>query len=134
MIAIIRFHSSEYYLGFSPLNIFYEKERSYEFKQFYTSVIKELTSVSRYMKNDLNRLQLCCRNRERGCEMVCSLESIDRHEHECEYSQVACPNAGRLNSEMYFFLVIHYYIVNNEGGVFSLQIIHIFLELDQGFQ
>lgn len=55
-----------------------------------------LRPLYRYMKNDLNRLQLCCRNREHGCEMVCSLESINRHEHECEYSQVACSNAGCL--------------------------------------
>ncbi|XP_066482061.1 E3 ubiquitin-protein ligase NRDP1-like [Tiliqua scincoides] len=53
-----------------------------------------LRPLYRYMKNDHNRLQLCCRNRERGCEMVCSLESIDRHEPECEYSLVACSNAG----------------------------------------
>lgn len=50
--------------------------------------------VHRYMKNDLNRLQLHCKNREYGCEMVCSLESIDRHERECEYSQIPCSNAG----------------------------------------
>ncbi|XP_074843033.1 uncharacterized protein LOC142009219 isoform X1 [Carettochelys insculpta] len=53
-----------------------------------------LRPLYRYMKNDLNRLQLRCKNRERGCEMVCSLESIDRHERECEYSQISCSNAG----------------------------------------
>ncbi|OWK61455.1 RING finger protein 151 [Lonchura striata] len=53
-----------------------------------------LRPLYRYMKNDLNRLQLHCRNREYGCEMVCSLESIDRHEKECEYSQIPCSNAG----------------------------------------
>ncbi|NXU03125.1 RNF41 ligase, partial [Buphagus erythrorhynchus] len=52
-----------------------------------------LRPLYRYMKNDLNRLQLHCRNREYGCEMVCSLESIDRHERECEYSQIPCSNA-----------------------------------------
>ncbi|NXX84004.1 RNF41 ligase, partial [Urocolius indicus] len=53
-----------------------------------------LRPLYRYMRNDLNRLQLHCRNREYGCEMVCSLESIDRHERECEYSQIPCSNAG----------------------------------------
>ncbi|XP_009322693.1 PREDICTED: RING finger protein 151-like [Pygoscelis adeliae] len=53
-----------------------------------------LRPLYRYMRNDLNRLQLHCKNREYGCEMVCSLESIDRHERECEYSQIACSNAG----------------------------------------
>ncbi|XP_044863445.1 TNF receptor-associated factor 6-like isoform X1 [Mauremys mutica] len=53
-----------------------------------------LRPLYRYMKNDLNRLQLHCKNGERGCEMVCSLESIDRHERECEYSQIPCSNAG----------------------------------------
>ncbi|NXA33602.1 RNF41 ligase, partial [Eudromia elegans] len=53
-----------------------------------------LRPLYRYMKNDLNRLQLHCKNREYGCEMVCSLESIDRHERECEYSQILCSNPG----------------------------------------
>uniref|UniRef100_R4GB64 RING-type domain-containing protein n=2 Tax=Anolis carolinensis TaxID=28377 RepID=R4GB64_ANOCA len=53
-----------------------------------------LRPLYRYMKNDLNRLQLHCRNRECGCEMVCSLESISRHEHECVYSQIPCSNSG----------------------------------------
>ncbi|OPJ83663.1 RING finger protein 151 [Patagioenas fasciata monilis] len=53
-----------------------------------------LRPLYRYMKNDLNRLQLHCKNREYGCEMICSLESIDRHERECEYSQIRCSNAG----------------------------------------
>ncbi|KAM6275310.1 uncharacterized protein M6G45_000829 [Spheniscus humboldti] len=53
-----------------------------------------LRPLYRYMRNDLNRLQLHCKNREYGCEMVCSLESVDRHERECEYSQIACSNAG----------------------------------------
>ncbi|GAB0181982.1 RING finger protein 151-like [Grus japonensis] len=53
-----------------------------------------LRPLYRYMKNDLNRLQLHCKNRDYGCEMVCSLESIDRHERECEYSQIPCSNAG----------------------------------------
>lgn len=51
------------------------------------------------MKNDLNRLQLHCKNREYGCEMICSLESIDRHERECEYSQIRCSNAGEWHSK-----------------------------------
>ncbi|KAM9387386.1 RING finger protein 151-like [Phaethornis superciliosus] len=53
-----------------------------------------LRPLYRYMKNDLNRLQLHCKNREHGCVMICSLESIDRHERECEYSQIPCSNAG----------------------------------------
>lgn len=56
--------------------------------------VSVLRPLYRYMKNDLNRLQLHCKNREYGCEMVCSLESIDRHERECEYSQIPCSNAG----------------------------------------
>ncbi|KFV07198.1 E3 ubiquitin-protein ligase NRDP1, partial [Pterocles gutturalis] len=53
-----------------------------------------LRPLYRYMKNDLNRLQIHCKNREYGCKMVCSLESIDKHERECEYSHVRCPNVG----------------------------------------
>ncbi|KAI1894158.1 hypothetical protein AGOR_G00112940 [Albula goreensis] len=53
-----------------------------------------LRPLFRYMRNDLSRLQIRCRNREQGCEMVCSLESVDRHERECEYGLVACTNTG----------------------------------------
>ncbi|KAJ8353873.1 hypothetical protein SKAU_G00214400 [Synaphobranchus kaupii] len=53
-----------------------------------------LRPLFRYMRNDLSRLQIRCRNRDQGCEMVCSLESVDRHERECEYGLVACTNTG----------------------------------------
>ncbi|XP_029447566.1 RING finger protein 151-like isoform X2 [Rhinatrema bivittatum] len=56
--------------------------------------IAMLRPLYRYMRNDLNRLQIQCKNREGGCEMVCSLESIDRHERECGYTLVSCSNAG----------------------------------------
>ncbi|KAG2464764.1 RNF41 ligase, partial [Polypterus senegalus] len=45
--------------------------------------VSVLRPLSRYMKNDLNQLQIRCRNREHGCNMVCSLESIDLHEVTC---------------------------------------------------
>ncbi|XP_070604178.1 E3 ubiquitin-protein ligase NRDP1-like [Erythrolamprus reginae] len=51
-----------------------------------------LRPLCRYMKNDHNRLQIHCRNRDRGCETVCSLEFIDSHECDCEYTQIPCPN------------------------------------------
>ncbi|XP_070796550.1 uncharacterized protein [Pituophis catenifer annectens] len=51
-----------------------------------------LRPLYRYMRNDLNQLQLHCTNKDRGCEIVCSLESIDSHECDCEYSQIPCPN------------------------------------------
>ncbi|XP_053569156.1 RING finger protein 151-like [Bombina bombina] len=35
-----------------------------------------------------------CRNARGGCLMVCSLESIERHERDCEYSFMSCINAG----------------------------------------
>uniref|UniRef100_A0A670YB99 RING-type domain-containing protein n=1 Tax=Pseudonaja textilis TaxID=8673 RepID=A0A670YB99_PSETE len=53
-----------------------------------------LRPLYRYMRNDLNRLQLHCTNRGRGCEIVCSLESIDSHECDCEYTPIPCPNNG----------------------------------------
>ncbi|KAG7470049.1 hypothetical protein MATL_G00135280 [Megalops atlanticus] len=56
--------------------------------------VAHLRPLFRYMRNDLSRLQIRCRNREQGCEMVCSLESVDRHERECEYGLVGCTNAG----------------------------------------
>uniref|UniRef100_A0A8C4REP3 Ring finger protein 41, like n=1 Tax=Erpetoichthys calabaricus TaxID=27687 RepID=A0A8C4REP3_ERPCA len=45
--------------------------------------VSVLWPLFRYMKNDLNQLQIQCRNREHGCNMVCSLESIELHEWTC---------------------------------------------------
>ncbi|XP_068942734.1 E3 ubiquitin-protein ligase NRDP1-like isoform X3 [Petaurus breviceps papuanus] len=51
-----------------------------------------LRPLYRYMRNDLNRLQLHCRNGEHGCEMVCSLESVEQHKRKCEYNWISCTN------------------------------------------
>ncbi|XP_072426324.1 RING finger protein 151 isoform X1 [Chiloscyllium punctatum] len=56
--------------------------------------VSMLRPLFRYMRNDLNRLQIWCKNRQHGCEIICSLEAVDRHERECEYSQIPCLNAG----------------------------------------
>ncbi|XP_072459638.1 RING finger protein 151-like isoform X7 [Notamacropus eugenii] len=53
-----------------------------------------LRPLYRYMRNDLNRLQLHCRNGERGCKMICSLESVEQHERECAYGWISCTNTG----------------------------------------
>ncbi|XP_039598558.1 uncharacterized protein LOC120519842 [Polypterus senegalus] len=57
--------------------------------------VSVLRPLFRYMKNDLKRLQNRCRNREHGCNMVCSLESIDLHEQECEDCWIPCINARK---------------------------------------
>ncbi|KAM8967923.1 E3 ubiquitin-protein ligase NRDP1-like [Pelodytes ibericus] len=56
--------------------------------------VTDLRPLHRYMKNDLSRLQIQCRNVRAGCALVCSLESIDRHERDCEHECMACINAG----------------------------------------
>ncbi|XP_075682031.1 RING finger protein 151-like isoform X2 [Rhinoderma darwinii] len=56
--------------------------------------VTDLRPLHRYMRNDLSRLQIQCKNYRSGCEMVCSLESIDKHERECEYCPMSCINAG----------------------------------------
>ncbi|KAM4027851.1 RING finger protein 151-like isoform 2-T2 [Anomaloglossus baeobatrachus] len=56
--------------------------------------VTDLRALHRYMRNDLSRLQIQCKNYRSGCEMVCSLESIDKHERECEHSRMSCINAG----------------------------------------
>lgn len=48
----------------------------------------------RYMRNDLNRLQIRCVNAGQGCEVVCSLESLHTHEDECEFAFISCSNTG----------------------------------------
>ncbi|XP_013871090.1 E3 ubiquitin-protein ligase NRDP1 isoform X2 [Austrofundulus limnaeus] len=45
--------------------------------------VSTLKPLYRYMRNDLNRLQIRCVNAEQGCEVVCSLENLHTHEDEC---------------------------------------------------
>ncbi|XP_072267005.1 RING finger protein 151-like [Pyxicephalus adspersus] len=56
--------------------------------------VSDLRPLHRYMRNDLSRLQIQCKNGRSGCGMVCSLESIEKHERECEYGRMSCINAG----------------------------------------
>ncbi|GAA6220712.1 RING finger protein 151-like [Lates japonicus] len=56
--------------------------------------VASLKPLYRYMRNDLNRLQIRCVNAGQGCEVVCSLESLHTHEDECEFAFVSCSNTG----------------------------------------
>ncbi|KAM9851848.1 E3 ubiquitin-protein ligase PDZRN3 [Aulostomus maculatus] len=56
--------------------------------------VGSLKPLYRYMRNDLNRLQIRCVNAVQGCEVVCSLESLHTHEDECEFAFVSCSNSG----------------------------------------
>lgn len=49
---------------------------------------------NRYMRNDLNRLQIRCINAGKGCEVVSSLENLHIHEDECEFAFISCSNTG----------------------------------------
>lgn len=55
----------------------------------------DLRPLFRYMRNDLNQLQLRCVNADSGCAEICKLEIISRHERECSYGSVNCPNKSR---------------------------------------
>ncbi|XP_041842973.1 RING finger protein 151 isoform X2 [Melanotaenia boesemani] len=56
--------------------------------------VSTLKPLYRYMRNDLNRLQIRCVNAGHGCEVVCSLESLHTHEDECEFAFISCSNSG----------------------------------------
>ncbi|XP_019965374.1 RING finger protein 151 isoform X2 [Paralichthys olivaceus] len=45
--------------------------------------VGSLKPLYRYMRNDLNRLQIRCVNAAQGCDVVCSLEGLHTHEDEC---------------------------------------------------
>lgn len=49
-----------------------------------------LQPLFRYMRNDLNRLRLKCRNYARGCEHICELEFIEAHERDCMFETLKC--------------------------------------------
>uniref|UniRef100_A0A3P9IBN7 Ring finger protein 41, like n=1 Tax=Oryzias latipes TaxID=8090 RepID=A0A3P9IBN7_ORYLA len=56
--------------------------------------VSNLKPLYRYMRNDLNRLQIRCMNAAHGCEVVCSLESLHAHEDECVFAFISCSNTG----------------------------------------
>ncbi|KAK2910261.1 RING finger protein 151 [Channa argus] len=56
--------------------------------------IGNLKPLYRYMRNDLNRLQIRCINAGQGCEVVSSLENLQAHEDDCEFAFVSCSNTG----------------------------------------
>ncbi|XP_026140689.1 RING finger protein 151-like isoform X1 [Carassius auratus] len=56
--------------------------------------ISHLRPLFRYMRNDLARLQVRCVFRPQGCEVICTLESVHRHEQQCDYALLNCSNAG----------------------------------------
>ncbi|KAK7886770.1 hypothetical protein WMY93_026391 [Mugilogobius chulae] len=53
-----------------------------------------LKPLYRYMRNDLNRLQIRCVNVAQGCEAVCSLENLHAHQDECQFAFISCSNTG----------------------------------------
>ena len=60
----------------------------------------QLRPIFRYMRNDLNRLRIRCVNYNddenattAGCTVVTALEHIAKHEAECGFGRMTCPNA-----------------------------------------
>ncbi|XP_063442855.1 RING finger protein 151-like [Mytilus trossulus] len=58
---------------------------------------KPLSSLSlrplfRYMRNDLNRLQIRCEFYRTGCDYISDLEFIHGHQQECPFKQIECTN------------------------------------------
>ena len=51
-----------------------------------------LKTLFRYMKNDLNRLQIRCECFRNGCQYIGDLEFIHSHESECLYQRIECTN------------------------------------------
>nr|XP_054597161.1 RING finger protein 151 isoform X3 [Nothobranchius furzeri] len=56
--------------------------------------LSSLKPLYRYMRNDLNRLQIRCVNAEQGCGVICTLESLHTHEDDCEFAFISCSNTG----------------------------------------
>ncbi|XP_034030763.1 E3 ubiquitin-protein ligase NRDP1 [Thalassophryne amazonica] len=56
--------------------------------------VSSLKPLCRYMRNDLNRLQIRCVNAAQGCKVICSLEILEKHEDECEFGIISCSNPG----------------------------------------
>lgn len=55
----------------------------------------DLRPLFRYMKNDLDALKLRCKNFERGCEIISTLQALPHHENEeCDFELTQCPSPG----------------------------------------
>lgn len=54
--------------------------------------ISSLKPLFRYMKNDLDKMQLKCCHHFLGCTFVGNLEFMHSHESECPLGTVECPN------------------------------------------
>lgn len=54
----------------------------------------QLRPLFRYMKNDLAKLQIRCKNCEAGCSAIVNMEFIDSHEASCGYTKIQCPSSG----------------------------------------
>ncbi|XP_076868816.1 RING finger protein 151 [Brachyhypopomus gauderio] len=52
--------------------------------------IASLRPIHRYMRNDLARLQVRCVYGPQGCEVICALESLQRHEQQCDFALLSC--------------------------------------------
>ncbi|ESO82790.1 hypothetical protein LOTGIDRAFT_211441 [Lottia gigantea] len=55
-------------------------------------LLHDLKPLFRYMKNDLNKLKIKCRNSLKGCNYSCNLEFISAHTRECKFEIMTCPN------------------------------------------
>ncbi|KAK6186397.1 hypothetical protein SNE40_008439 [Patella caerulea] len=55
-------------------------------------IVEELRPLFRYMKNDLDKLKIRCKNIRQGCQYTCNLEYIKAHERECMFETMSCPN------------------------------------------
>ncbi len=76
------------------------------------------------MRNDLARLQVRCVFRPQGCEVICALESVHRHEQQCDYALLNCSNAGTYKQA---YIAISCYILGT-GGLYTaarVSFIHI---------
>uniref|UniRef100_A0A4W4GYN2 Ring finger protein 41, like n=1 Tax=Electrophorus electricus TaxID=8005 RepID=A0A4W4GYN2_ELEEL len=56
--------------------------------------VAALRPLHRYMRNDLARLQVRCVYGPQGCEVICALESLRRHEQQCDFALLSCSNDG----------------------------------------
>lgn len=56
--------------------------------------LDQLRPLFRYMRKDLDKLQVRCQNRVLGCTHIGDLEFIVAHESECVYGTTECKNVG----------------------------------------
>lgn len=54
--------------------------------------LNKFRNTSRVLSRIINELKLCCKNKDKGCEVIIMLGDLKNHENSCDFKTVKCGN------------------------------------------